>query len=264
MEYTNIRLIYFSPTNTTKKIVESIARGIHIDNILHLDLTYNNTEFIELNNELAIIGVPVYSGRVPKLAAERLGKIKSKKSLCILVVVYGNRAYDDALIELRDLVTEQGFKSFSAAAFIGEHSFSTKQIPLSEGRPDKNDLSKARNFGIEIKQFLNEHKTIDKPMIVPGNFPYKIVAESPDISPITIESKCDKCGICVNVCPTHSIQLNQQTETDNTSCILCSACVKACPNKARLNDSKLVKKFSDFLAKNCSTRKEPETYIAGD
>ena len=38
----------------------------------------------------------------------------------VLVVVYGNRAYDDALLELSDIATGAGFVPLAAGAFVGE------------------------------------------------------------------------------------------------------------------------------------------------
>ena len=35
----------------------------------------------------------------------------------------------------------------AAGAFIGEHSFSRKGMPIAEGRPDESDLKQATEFG---------------------------------------------------------------------------------------------------------------------
>ena len=43
MNIKTVKLIYFSPTQTTKKVVEGIAQGMNIDNIEHIDLTMPNT-----------------------------------------------------------------------------------------------------------------------------------------------------------------------------------------------------------------------------
>jgi flavodoxin len=136
-------LVYFSPTGTTKKIIEAIATGINSESIIPFDLTNKASQangFHEFKNEVVIIGVPVYSGRVPKEAVLRMQKLSGNNTPCILVVVYGNRAYDDALLELRNLAIERGFKPIAAAAFIGEHSFSSKQFPIANDRPDIKNL----------------------------------------------------------------------------------------------------------------------------
>ncbi|MDX2413989.1 MAG: EFR1 family ferrodoxin [Bacteroidales bacterium] len=259
----NISLVYFSPTKTSKKIVEAIALGINPKSISHFDLTlstFDSNSFNKFNNELVIIGVPVYSGRVPIDATKRLKKLKTNKVPTIIVVVYGNREYDDALLELKDIAKDRGFMPFAAAAFIGEHSFTTEQFPLAPGRPDTNDLSKASELGAEIRNILVINKT-SKLVNVPGNKPYREFTKRPIVSPVTIDEKCDRCGICVSVCPTDAIYIDETVITDKSSCILCCACVKECPTGARVNDNDVVKSINKRLFENCTTRKEPEIFI---
>ena len=47
--------------------------------------------------------MPVYAGRVPALTVERLKGIKTSGVKCVIVAVYGNRAYEDALVEMQDV-----------------------------------------------------------------------------------------------------------------------------------------------------------------
>lgn len=58
--------------------------------------------------------------------------------------------------ELCDLVSEQGFVPVAAGAFIGEHSFSRKGMPIAEGRPDESDLKQATEFGKKIIEELEK------------------------------------------------------------------------------------------------------------
>ncbi len=259
----NISLLYFSPTKTTKKIVETIALEIKPEKTTHFDLTsptFNSKRFNEFNHELVIIGVPVYGGRVPVDATKRLQKLNANNIPTIIVVVYGNRDYEDSLIELNDITKDRGFMPFAAATFIGEHSFSTELSPIAQGRPDTNDLNKATEFGKNIRNVLFDN-TPSKLISLPGNYPYKTLAVMSNVSPITIDTLCDNCGVCVSVCPTDSIQINEIISTDKTTCILCCACVKECPNNARLIDNDLVKNIRERLFNNCSTRREPEIFI---
>lgn len=261
-----ISLVYFSPTKTSRKIVETMAMGIKPKNTSHFDLTsptFDSRAFNESKHELVIIGVPVYSGRVPIDATKRLQKLKANNIPTIIVVVYGNRDYEDSLIELRDIAKDRGFMPFAAAAFIGEHSFSSEGFPIAQGRPDTHDLNKATEVGCNIRGMIANNK-ISQLINVPGNHPYKALGVIPETSPITIDTICDKCGICVSVCPTASIQLNKITITDKTRCILCCACIKECPTNARVNDNDLVKYFSKWLLENCSTRREPEIFIGSN
>ncbi len=258
-----IRLIYFSPTGTTKKILETIAEGINIERIEHLDLSrdinglYASNDFTDT---LAIIGVPVYSGRIPIDSEQHLRKLQVHKVPAIIVVLYGNRAYDDALLELRNLSIDLGFEPFAAAAFIGEHSFSSEQFPIAKGRPDIDDLQEAKEFGARIRELIRNKHDLNKRVQVPGNYPYKERIPGSDLVPQTIDSKCTKCGVCVSVCPTSAIRLDNIINTDNDRCILCQACVKNCPTNARINDTELFFQIGEKLSGLCSTRKEAEFF----
>lgn len=53
--------------------------------------------------DLSICLFQLYMGRVPALLHEWLSSIKAYKTPAALIVVYGSRVYDDALIELKDL-----------------------------------------------------------------------------------------------------------------------------------------------------------------
>lgn len=134
---TTIQLIYFSPTHTSLKVATAIAEGTNIPVSKEIDLTYPVGDAdILVENRLTIIAVPTYAGRVAPTAIERLQKLKAHETPAIIIVLYGNRDYEDALIELRDQVKTQGFIPIAGGAFIGEHSYSTEQFPTAAGRPD--------------------------------------------------------------------------------------------------------------------------------
>lgn len=150
-------LIYFSPTKTTKKIVEQIAVGLNASNISHYDLTRLGQGLdLQLDDGLAIIGIPVYAGRVPEIFLQRIQKLSATGVPAVLVALYGNRASEDALVELRDVVAAKGFTVVASATFIGEHSYSTSKQPIAVNRPDTADLQKAKEFGAAVAKELQE------------------------------------------------------------------------------------------------------------
>jgi ferredoxin len=264
MNIKKIKLIYFSPTNTTKQTLEGITKGLQCNNIEHLNLTSCSTTsggFEQLqSDELAVIGMPVYSGRLPTIAVERLKRLKADKTPTVVVVVYGNRAYDDALLELRDLASEVGFVPIAGGAFIGEHSFSNDTTPIAVGRPDMEDFAKAKAFGKKISEtllLLNQSEQI--PLLkVPGNFPYKPL-KSLSEAPTTNEEDCIQCKLCMTVCPTSAIEFNGSIITNQEACIKCCACVKICPTNARVIPLQ-IKPIAERLSTTYSDRKEPEFY----
>ena len=266
MDINAVKLIYFSPTNTTKTILEAIAEGLEVDTIDRLDLTPPEArlwEFEEFRDGLTIVGTPVYSGRVPLDAIERLQKLRGINTLAIIVVLYGNRAYEDALLELRNLVMGAGFTPIAGGAFIGEHAYSNETTPIARGRPDGEDLKKAREFGKMVREKTRDIGAIKeiKPLLVPGAFPYRERKIRSGISPVTQETICIKCKQCIAVCPKTAIMAENTIITDQNACILCCACVKNCPTGARVVENPQIKGVAEKLSVKCRERKEPEMFM---
>jgi len=258
-----VNIIYFSPTKTTKNIVNAIVKGTGINKVNEFDVTTENLkETIAIpDEELTIFGTPVYGGRVPAVAVNRFKKIKTTNSLAVLVAVYGNRGFDDVLLELKDITNLSGFNTIAAGAFIGEHSYSIHGTEIAKNRPDNSDIEKAIDFGKQIIDKIDNRKSKIDDIIIPGNFPYREIKDRPAISPETIYSNCNKCGICVDVCSTHAISLNSQIETESDLCIWCCACVKYCPQNARTMNNDVIVNTQKWLLEKCLERREPEMFL---
>jgi ferredoxin len=270
MNINAVKLVYFSPTQTTKKIVESIAQGIQAGTVEQVDLTppdARTQEFEEIRDELAIIGAPVYGGRIPIDAAHRLRRLKAYDTPAVIVVVYGNREYEDALLELRDIAVEAGFVPVAGGVFIGEstanYALDDDMAKIAEGRPDTEDLKKALGFGREVWQKVGDIHALDEisPLQMPGNFPYKEGGKPPKASPVTQEILCGECEECARVCPTAAIVVSDEVMTDQDACIMCCACVKNCPTGARTCDHTWMRQAGEWLSANYRERKEPEVYV---
>lgn len=262
----DLSLIYYSPTGTTQKIVREIGRNLGLKLISESNIADNNTEStIQIyNNSLTIIGMPVYGGRLPITAIETVKKLQSNQSPVVIVVVYGNREYDDALLELKEIASNFGFMIIAGAAFIGEHSYSTTEKPIAKNRPDLQDLDKCRDFAGLITEKLNnfEHINDISALEIPGNFPYKERKKlSATIHPETDNNRCNLCGICVDSCPTSAISIQGKVITIGELCTLCCACVKNCPEEARTLDNPAVNSIRDNLFLNFATRKEPVFFV---
>lgn len=266
MEVKRIKLIYFSATGTTRKVLESIARGIAVDVVEHIDLTPPEgarRSVPPFSDELVIIGAPVYGGRLPVDAIRRFKQLKAGKTPAVLIVVYGNREFEDALLELEKLSIELGFLPVAGGAFIGEHSFASEDLPIANGRPDSLDLQKAMDFGVKIKEKVAALPSPDAlvDLEVPGSFPYEAPGARPmTVAPVTREEICTVCGTCADVCPTSAISINGRVTTKIESCIRCCACIKSCPEGARAIEDDTWKGIANWLNENCSTRKEPEVF----
>lgn len=264
------RIALFSPTGTTRNVLDAMADGIGAAATSRHDLTLPASWDADGWNrpsagDLALIGVPVYAGRVPSLAVERLkASVAGDGMPAVLVVVYGNRAFDDALLELRDLAIELGFAPVAGAAFVGEHSFSTREWPVAEGRPDAADLALARDFGRRVRERL---EGCDDPagmpqLTVPGNFPYRDGMQAAAISPDTEASACVLCGECERRCPSGAVRLEGgAVETRKELCLRCLACVRACPTGARAMLHPRILEFGRVLHEQHGLRKEPGIFL---
>ncbi|MGI6010660.1 MAG: EFR1 family ferrodoxin [Ruminococcus sp.] len=235
--------VYFSATRTTEKVVCTIA-GTLADELglswAKRDFTLpaaREEEYCFGEDDIVVLGTPVYAGRVPNVLLPFLKTVKGKRTKAVPVTVYGNRNFDDALAELRDILENQGFICGAAAAFVGEHAFSRT---LAAGRPDEKDLQEARQFACHVSEKIKK-KVFAEHIPVPGRSPSPeyFKPKGPDGQPIDIRKvrslvtdECDNCKICVRVCPMGSIRPDNVREYSGI-CIKCGACIKGCPKGAR-------------------------------
>ncbi|MEG1500633.1 MAG: hypothetical protein RR396_01615, partial [Clostridiales bacterium] len=165
--------IYFSPTESTKKILSIMTENLPLPSE-EIDLTshcQNNRRQSFSSREIVILGIPVYGGRVPAIAVERMQKMQGRQTPAILVATYGNRAYDDALLELADIARENGFIPVAAGAFITEHSI---MHSVAQGRPDEADNEKIIDFTLQAWGKIQNAEDISQLSLlkISGNTPY--------------------------------------------------------------------------------------------
>ncbi|MBF7097679.1 EFR1 family ferrodoxin [Alkalibacter mobilis] len=258
-----ISSIYFSPTKGTKKIVNQIACELgEVKNEYDITLASNRTEEINFQDkDLVVVGVPVYGGRIPLILEDYFNKIKGNDTLAVFTVVYGNRDYDDALLELRDVFESNGFICVAAGAFIGEHSYTEK---VAGGRPDESDLLEAKSFAASVNEKIEAfmHDDLEYNRVnIKGGHPYKERKPMPPIAPMT-NDKCTKCRLCAENCPVEAIDFVDFSKIDSSKCIKCCSCIKICPVDAKYFDNELISKITESLIENCSEiRKEPEVFF---
>lgn len=266
MQIQSLKLVCFSPTGTTKAVIQSIANGIDSTFVELIDITQPDARKTHLqtnDKELLIVAVPVYMGRVPLLLTEWLHEMKAHNTPTVCVVVYGNREYDDALLELKDIVKSRGGIPVAGAAYIGEHSFSSPQTPTGEGRPDGNDMSHAEAFGRKIHEKLLSVSSLDQipEIAIPGNYPYGGTTELWSVDFLAIGTECRQCGICAQVCPVGAIDPERSDVIDTEKCVTCCACIKTCPQSARSMKAGPVKDAAIRLSTLCIERKEPVCFV---
>lgn len=254
----NVTQIIFSPTGGTKQVADIITEKWEMP-VNTIDLSNAKTDYSKLKlkkDTIALIAVPSFGGRVPALAIQRISQIHSDQTPCVLVCVYGNRAYEDTLVELQDTVEKSGFKVTAAIAAIAEHSIMHQ---YAAGRPDSKDKIELQNFAMRILEKINSNITEISTLEIPGNRPYK-KAGGAGLIP-KADKKCTNCGLCAESCPAQAIRKENLRATDSSTCISCMRCVAKCPQSARKVNGALVSAAALAMKKACSTRKENELYI---
>lgn len=249
--------IIFSPTGGTEKAAEAIASRFNGE-IETVDLTNADTDFYSMQisgEDISLIAVPSYSGRVPALAAERIKKLHGSGSRCVLLCVYGNRSYEDTLAEMQDIAGECGFSVTAAAAAIAEHSIIRK---YAEGRPDDRDIEELHSFGDKIFDKLQKGENALSTQI-PGNRPYRKAGSAVMVP--KADSSCTGCGLCADKCPAKVIDKENIKTADSRKCIGCMRCVSVCPQGARKASEVMLSAVDLKLKKACSVRKDNELYI---
>ena len=241
----------FSPTGGCSKIATSIA-GARMGSRIDLCSPQAPAEVAADTPLLAVL--PVYGGRLPAAAVQRLSALQGQGGPAIAVVVYGNRAYEDALLELRNTLTDAGFKVIAAAAFIAEHSIVRSIAP---GRPDSADIAAAVDFGNAVAAKLANGQPA--PVSVPGNEEYRPLPQMP-VTPMVTDA-CGGCGMCAIKCPVEAIPADNPRSTDASRCILCMRCVAICPRKARLLPPPAQAAFTERLSAVATEPKQPEIYL---
>lgn len=275
MKIKSVHCIYFSPTGTTKTIAENITQGISPEFVEMIDITkkqQRNSQLLSGKDDIVILAIPVYYGRVPEEIISYLTSLKAEQTPVVLVAVYGNRAFEDSLKELHDIAVDAKFIPVAGGAFVAEHSYSSKIFPIAPNRPDESDIRKAQEFGAAIRKKLQNVKSLEDitALTIPGQSPYiepvtlnmiKKARSAVALTPETDISKCTQCGQCADVCPTEAISSDDVTQTDRWQCLICFACVKICPEEARQMNEPNFQSAIQALQQNCQDRKEPEIFL---
>lgn len=217
---------YFSPTGGTKKAGEALCHGME-DRYEAFDMILHEGEGASyFEEDIVVFAAPVYSGRIPEYVSKFMSGLHGSRTRAIVMAVYGTRAYEDALVEMQDVIQQQGFQVIAGITAIAQHTFSEK---VGYGRPDLKDKEELAVFGQRVRTKLeqNDRSTVN----FPGDRPYREVTSSE--TAVQVNDHCISCGKCVAICPQKAISEEDYTVREKERCILCEACMTACPVGAR-------------------------------
>lgn len=262
----SLHTVFFSPTGSSRSMAQEVARVLEQELAQNMALSRGDDwdwTFPEGRaaahtlgaEDVLVFAFPVYAGRIPQLLMEPLARLAGHGARAVPLAVYGNRHYDDALLEAVDLFVAHGFSVPAAGAFVAEHSMTAK---VGTGRPDAEDMAAIANFARNAASVICSGRSAT--VAVPGNRPYKALPPAPDIRPQTLDS-CTQCSLCASVCPMRVIDANNAAQVAQ-GCLRCCACVKICPEQAKYFDNPQVDKIVAMLESNCRERREPEVFFA--
>lgn len=262
-----VGLMYFSPTGTTRRVCEEIAKAISITSPVRMDLTKTLNQDTQRPDkaDIWVVGVPVYASRMPALASERIAQALDgipKNTPAIAVSVYGNVDAGVALKQLVDLLSQKGLNVIGAGEFIGKHwfkKFHGLEPKGTLGRPNEDDLAVARKLGVSIlKKGFDSPSISSISAIQSARVPCRLrfTGEQRVLgllgSSTVDQSKCTKCQACVKACPIGYIDAQSLVGDSAKGCLGCGNCMKVCPNNARSQNIKM-----KWLVKRMAKPKNP-------
>ena len=216
----------FSPTGGTKKAADILAKKL-LGQWEEVDLCQPVNPMRLAEQDVCLISVPSYGGRVPAAAIDRLKAVSGSGAKAVLVCVYGNREWEDTLTELQDTLEGQGFVCAAAVAAVAEHSIFRI---YAAGRPNAADAAELKAFAGKIREKLESGAF--GPLELAGSHgiykEYKGVPFKPQGN-----ENCSGCGACAAFCPVGAIDPEESWKTDPDKCISCMRCVSLCPRHAR-------------------------------
>ena len=261
MKFNRVVTLTFSPNGTTRQVTDAIAQGLGAPERLDLDRTAFDQRWTGATlqaGDVAVIALPVYYGRLPKLMVEFFRYIKAEGIPAVLAVTYGNRDYEDALLELKNESLEHGFVPVAAGAFVAHHCMAGR---LAEGRPNGDDLAQAKELGEKAAALLAGRDSLDGlDLTVKGKFPYVPGSDLP-VAPGTDRDKCTGCGLCQKDCPVQAINPLDPAEIDGWRCLFCAHCIHSCPAGAKSITMPAMREKLTILENMMAAPKENELFL---
>ena len=244
--------VHFSARGTTERYAKAFTDAFRKDALSFNWLRKEERKSLSLSpDDELLLSMPVYGGYIPHVCEELMSLLDGDDTPAIIIAVYGNRHYDNALIEMKDLLSKRGFIVIAAAAVVAEHSIFPA---VATGRPTEGDLMGMRSFASSIKPPCKEAS-------VPGNPGWDSSAFRGTPFHPTADDRCRNCLVCVSSCPAGAIDAKDPKATDTSLCISCGACIRICPYNARAYRGEAYGNAMAGFEERCRERRENEFFL---
>ena len=242
--------LIFSPTGGTAKAAEGLLSGWE-EPVEKVDLCQKKGKGISFRPEdQVLLASPVYGGRIPAAALRRMASFQGNGARAVLLCVYGNRAYDNALAELGAAARRMGLQPVAAVTAVAEHVMERR---IAAGRPDAADQETLKQFGQKIWEKIVSGDT--KVPVLPGKEP---TGWAKPMGVLPVRSKdCDGCQACETACPVGAYHL---AAANRKACLSCQRCVQVCPQGALSLPGWASLGVRAVLSLTARKRKQPELF----
>lgn len=236
-------ILTFSQTGNTLKAGNSIAKGLERAGFKVDQLSFMRRNRWKPDNvDLIGIGSPVFENRPAEVVTEYLQKNRfdfAGKKAFVFITSGGSPA--KSLWHLSKAVAGTGAMVLGGIQLRGVSSFPTL-FGLFPGRPNKEDLEEAENFGCAIGGEMINGEPVPLHYRIAsthGGIFYdnvgpilNYIKKKTTPLPVSNPDKCDLCGNCVYECPTESITVENKLVKFHDTCIVCYRCWGICPRNA--------------------------------
>jgi flavodoxin/NAD-dependent dihydropyrimidine dehydrogenase PreA subunit len=245
----DINMVCFSQTGNTQKVAKAMADAFKGEGCQAQVIPLENADPAKVMKcDIFAVGSPCFASKVPSPVMKFLQDVPSLKGKPVFVFSTSGGAPGRVLYDLKEMCEKKGAHVVGGLLIRGELFYKVPCVlGRFPGRPNNEDLSKAKHFAQSIVKYLendtdkfNEgHPKILKRRFNLYNFiglmmtdtMIRILLPKPKVD----KNTCDECGVCEDNCPTESITLTPYP-VFNAHCIRCYRCLTVCPKVAiRIN-----------------------------